>query len=150
VADADGRLVGLLELDYRKYAPGGASSPVAFIEGWYVEPAMQGPGVGRALVDAAENYAGAAGHDEVASDVYCGSDDAIRAHRALGYREVGRVVCFRKPIGRAPSPPASVRPLQRGGNKGLASLWCAAHPTRSGDTPALERAATVASDMQTV
>jgi len=36
VAEAEGRLVGFLELDYRKYAPGCSSSPVPFIEGWYV------------------------------------------------------------------------------------------------------------------
>jgi len=31
VAEAEGRLVGFLELDYRKYAPGCRSSPVAFL-----------------------------------------------------------------------------------------------------------------------
>lgn len=34
VAEEGGRLVGFLEMDYRKYAPGCASSPVPFIEGW--------------------------------------------------------------------------------------------------------------------
>jgi aminoglycoside 6'-N-acetyltransferase I len=57
VADVDGRLVAFLELDYRKYAPGCASSPVPFIEGWYVEPAMRGRKIGRALVEAAEAHA---------------------------------------------------------------------------------------------
>lgn len=33
VAEARGRLVGFLELDFRKHAPGCRSSPVAFIEG---------------------------------------------------------------------------------------------------------------------
>jgi hypothetical protein len=35
VAEAHGRVVGFLELDYRKYAPGCSSSPVPFIEGWF-------------------------------------------------------------------------------------------------------------------
>jgi aminoglycoside 6'-N-acetyltransferase I len=101
VAEADGRLVGFLELDYRKYAPGCAASPVPFIEGWYVEAEMQGRGVGRALMQAAEARARAAGYREIASDVEIDNADGIAAHRALGFDEIERVVCFRKSIGGA-------------------------------------------------
>lgn len=98
VAEADGRLVGFLELDYRKYAPGCRSSPVPFIEGWYVEPGWQGQGIGRALVEAAEAWARAAGHDEIASDAEVPNAEGIAAHVALGYEEIERVVCFRKSL----------------------------------------------------
>jgi aminoglycoside 6'-N-acetyltransferase I len=98
VADVDGRLVGFLELDYRKYAPGCASSPVPFIEGWYVEPAMQGRHIGRALVEAAEAHARASGHVEIASDAELENADGINAHLAVGYEEVERVVCFRRSL----------------------------------------------------
>jgi aminoglycoside 6'-N-acetyltransferase I len=98
VADADGRLVGFLELDYRKYAPGCRSSPVPFIEGWYVEPDLQGRGIGRALVAAAEAHARAAGHHEIASDVELENAGSIAAHLALGYEEVERIVCFRRSL----------------------------------------------------
>jgi aminoglycoside 6'-N-acetyltransferase I len=99
VAEADGRLVGFLELDYRKYAPGCKSSPVPFIEGWYVEPWLQGRGIGRALIEAAEAWARAAGHHEIASDAEIENADGIAAHVALGYEEVERIVCFRKSLG---------------------------------------------------
>jgi aminoglycoside 6'-N-acetyltransferase I len=98
VAEADGRLVGFLELDYRKYAPGCRSSPVPFIEGWYVEPGLQRRGIGRALIEAAEAYARAAGHHEIASDAEIANADGIAAHVALGFEEVERVVCFRRSL----------------------------------------------------
>jgi aminoglycoside 6'-N-acetyltransferase I len=98
VAERDGRLIGFLELEYRPYAPGCRSSPVPFIEGWYVEPDRQGQGIGRALVEAAEAYARAAGHHEIASDTELENTNSIAAHQALGYEEAERVVCFRKSL----------------------------------------------------
>ena len=98
VAEVDRRIVGFLELDYRKYAPGCSSSPVPFVEGWYVESGLQGRGIGRALVDAAHARARAAGHHEIASDAELENTGGIAAHRALGYEEVERVVCFRRSL----------------------------------------------------
>ena len=98
VAEADGRLVAFLELDYRKYAPGATASPVPFIEGWYVEPELRRRGIGRLLFHAAEKWARSAGHDEIASDADLRNPDAIAAHRALGYEEVERVACFRRSL----------------------------------------------------
>jgi aminoglycoside 6'-N-acetyltransferase I len=98
VAESDGQIVGFLELDFRKYAPGCASSPVPFIEGWYVDAAFRGKGVGRALIEAAERRARAMGHDEIASDAEIDNADGIAAHRALGYQETDRVVSFRRSL----------------------------------------------------
>jgi aminoglycoside 6'-N-acetyltransferase I len=98
VAEAEGQVVGFLELDFRKYAPGCRSSPVAFIEGWHVEARFRGRGIGRALVEAAEARARALGHDEIASDAELDNTDGIAAHRALGYEEVERVVCFHRSL----------------------------------------------------
>jgi aminoglycoside 6'-N-acetyltransferase I len=98
VAEDGGRLIGFLELDQRKYAPGCASSPVPFIEGWYVAPDARGRGVGRALVRAAEDWARAAGFTEMGSDAEIENVDSLAAHRALGYAEIERVVCFRRAL----------------------------------------------------
>jgi aminoglycoside 6'-N-acetyltransferase I len=98
VAESSGGLCGFLELDYRRYAPGCSSSPVPFIEGWYVEPNLQGQGIGRALIAAAEAHVRAAGDREIASDAELGNAHGIAAHRALGYEEIERVVCFRKSL----------------------------------------------------
>lgn len=100
MAMAGSLAVGFLELDFRKYAPGCNSSPVPFIEGWYVDPAVQGQGIGRALMRAAEDLARSMGHNEIASDTEVDRRHSIDAHRALGYQEVERIVCFRKPLDR--------------------------------------------------
>jgi aminoglycoside 6'-N-acetyltransferase I len=96
--DEAGRLVGFLELDQRKYAAGCDSSPVPFIEGWYVDPPFRLQGVGRALFRAAEDWAIAHGFGEIASDADITNAVGIAAHEALGYQEVERVVCFRRSL----------------------------------------------------
>lgn len=96
--DETGCLVGFLELDQRKYAPGCSASPVPFIEGWYVDPAVRLQGVGRALVRAAEEWAIDRGFSEIASDADITNPDSIAAHEALGYQEIERVVCFRRSL----------------------------------------------------
>ena len=98
VAEASDRIVGFLEMDFRPYAPACVSSPVPFIEGWYVEPESQRRGIGRALVDAAEARARAMGYTEIGSDVELDNADGIAAHRAVGYEEVERIVCFRRSL----------------------------------------------------
>ena len=98
VAAVNARIVGFIEMDFRPYAPGCASSPVAFIEGWYVEPAYQRHGIGRALVEAAEARARVMGHTEMGSDAELENADGIAAHRAVGYEEVERIVCFRRSL----------------------------------------------------
>ena len=98
VAEREGRIVGFLEMDFRPYAPGCTSSPVPFIEGWYVEATWQRQGIGRALVEAAEARARAMGYTEMGSDAELENADGIAAHRAVGYEEVERIVCLRRSL----------------------------------------------------
>ena len=99
VADDEGRLVGFLEASLREHVDGCLTSPVGYIEGWYVAPGHRGRGIGAALVRAAERWARSRGCREVASDVELANENGQRAHRALGYEETFRVVLFRKAIG---------------------------------------------------
>lgn len=100
VADrGDGRLGGFLELGERERADGCNTSPVAYVEGWYVDPDLRLAGVGRALVLAAEQHAAAAGYREIASDCVLSNGVSLAAHLALGFEEVERLIHFRKTLG---------------------------------------------------
>jgi len=92
----DGRLVGFAEVALRDDAPGCTSWPVGFLEGWYVEAAFRGRGIGRALVAAAEAWARRHGCTEMASDTNDTYPLSPAAHAALGYTVVKRKVYFYK------------------------------------------------------
>jgi aminoglycoside 6'-N-acetyltransferase I len=97
--DGSGAAVGMIELSIRAYAEGCHSEGVAYVEGWYVEPAARGRGVGRALMRAAEDWGRAQGCEEIASDAEIENEASARAHAALGFEDAGVIRCFRKELG---------------------------------------------------
>lgn len=93
---AGGEAVGFAEVRLRHdYVNGTESSPVGFLEGWYVQPPWQGHAVGRALPAAVQAWTRAAGCSELASDSRMEDVQAHAAHRACGFEETERVVYFR-------------------------------------------------------
>ena len=92
----NGRLGGFLEAGTRPYAEGCSSSPVGYIEGWWVDQDLRRSGVGALLVSAAESWARSLGLTEMASDTDLANKQSHAAHQALGYHEVEHVACFRK------------------------------------------------------
>ena len=101
VAEAEaGRLNGFAEVGLRNYAEGCVTSPVGYVEGIWVDPDARRSAVGRALVRAAEAWAVERGCTEIASDCLIGNDASIAFHRAAGFEEVERIVCWRRTIGR--------------------------------------------------
>ncbi len=99
VARVDEDVVGFAEVSRRAYAEGCLTSPVGFLEGWFVEPGYRGLGVGRALVSAAESWARGEGCREFASDTEYDNLASAAAHEALGFAEVETLRCFRKDLG---------------------------------------------------
>ncbi len=63
VERSDGKLGGFIETGTRKYADGALSSPVGYIEGWYVDEDLRGQGIGKTLMQAAEDWARSIGVD---------------------------------------------------------------------------------------
>jgi aminoglycoside 6'-N-acetyltransferase I len=90
--------VGMIELSLRSHADGCRSSPVPFVEGWYVAPEARRKGVGAALMAAAEAWARAGGHSELASDTQLDNEAGKRGHAGCEFEEVGRAVHFRKSL----------------------------------------------------
>jgi len=96
----DGSLAGFVEAGTRPYADGCETSPVGYVEAWYVDPDVRREGLGRALLDAVEEGARARGYREIASDARPHNLVSHAAHLSAGYEEVDRVVQFRKVIAR--------------------------------------------------
>lgn len=92
------RPVGMIEGRIREYGEGCETSPVGYIEGWFVYDDMRGSGVAGALTTAAENWAREKGCTEMASDTWLDNAASIRAHAKLGYVEVERLVHFVKQL----------------------------------------------------
>jgi aminoglycoside 6'-N-acetyltransferase I len=93
-----GKIAGFIEVSLREWAEGCSTSPVGYIEGWYVQPDHRLSGVGKRLVRAAEDWARALGCQEMASDAELGNEASRLAHLALGYGEAARLICFAKKL----------------------------------------------------
>lgn len=72
------------------------TSPVAFLEGIYVDPAHRHAGVARALCEQVESWGRAMGCAELGSDALLDNPTGHAMHLALGFEERERVVCYRK------------------------------------------------------
>ena len=92
----NGSLAGYVEVGTRSYADGCTTTPVGYIEAWYVDPDVRRAGFGRALLAAAEEWARSKGYREMGSDALLDNEASHRAHEHAGYEEVGRIVQFRK------------------------------------------------------
>ena len=96
--DAPGQLCGFAEASVRPYANSNDEAPCAFLEGWWVDADVRRGGVGRALVAAVEDWARGQGFRELGSDALLDNVDSHRAHAAVGFDEIERVVYFRKDL----------------------------------------------------
>jgi aminoglycoside 6'-N-acetyltransferase I len=89
---------GMIEASIREYAEGCDTSPVGYIEAWFVEGEFRSTGVAGELAKASEQWAREKGCTEMGSDTWLENDMAIRAHKKMGYHEVERLVHFVKQL----------------------------------------------------
>jgi molybdopterin synthase catalytic subunit len=98
VAQRDGRLVGFVEVSLRGFAGGCTTSPVGYIEGWFVDESARRQAVGRSLIEAAEAWARDNGCREMASDCDASNLASIAAHQRLDYQPTSGSILFRKSL----------------------------------------------------
>jgi aminoglycoside 6'-N-acetyltransferase I len=97
--DENGIALGFAEASIRAdYVNGTRSSPVAFLEGLYVQPANRGQGIARQLVAGVQQWAEERGCTELASDALLDNHGSHAMHKALGFAETERVVYFLKSL----------------------------------------------------
>jgi aminoglycoside 6'-N-acetyltransferase I len=94
----DEGLIAFIETRLRDYAEGCETSPVGYIEAWYVDEHLRGQKLGRELILAAEHWAREKGCTEMGSDTWLENEASITAHVRLGYYEVERLVHFAKKL----------------------------------------------------
>lgn len=98
MAFVDGATAGMVETRLRDYCEGCDTSPVGYIEAWFVYSQFRGLGVASRLVCAAEDWARERGCTEMGSDTWLDNEASIHAHLKLGYAEAERLVHFVKQL----------------------------------------------------
>lgn len=86
--------IGFAEIAERSVVDGADRDPAVYLEGWYVDPAFRRCGIGAKLVSAAADWAREQGYSCFGSDVELDNLASQRAHAALGFAEIGRVVNY--------------------------------------------------------
>lgn len=96
---ADGSIVGFAEATLRRdYVEGCETSPVAFLEGIFVDPLHRQQGIARALADRVADWGRSMGCSEYGSNALVDNDASHAFHAAIGFSETIRVVYFKKEL----------------------------------------------------
>jgi aminoglycoside 6'-N-acetyltransferase I len=97
--NAPGEAIGFAEASIRHdYVNGCDTSPVAFLEGIYVDVAHRRQRIATALCDAIAQWGAGRGCSELGSDAGLANLTSHALHAHLGFEETERVVFFRKSI----------------------------------------------------
>ena len=99
VKDDRGTAIGFMNLSLRSdYVPGATRSPIAYVEGIYLEEPYRKQGIGTQLIHYAEQWAREHDCHQLASDALLDNTVSYEFHTKLGFQEVERIVAFIKPI----------------------------------------------------
>lgn len=98
LASYDNQIIGFCEASLRNFANGCESSPVAFLEGIWVDPGHRRQKVSFSLLGAVQRWAISKGITELGSDTEIENQLSQLCHQHWGFEETERVVYFRKKL----------------------------------------------------
>ena len=99
VAEEAGKIVGFSQCQLRHdYVEGTESSPVAYLEGIFVDESRRRRGYAARLLSACEKWAKEKGCREFASDCELTNTDSLKFHLSLGFQEANIIICFTKEL----------------------------------------------------
>jgi aminoglycoside 6'-N-acetyltransferase I len=99
VRNDNGRAIAFMNLSLRSdYVPGAKHSPVAYVEGIYVQDEYRKQGIGAALIQSAQEWGLKQGCSELASDALIDNTTSHEFHLKIGFQEAERTVFFIKSI----------------------------------------------------
>lgn len=96
---ADDIPVGFAQCQLRRdYVEGTHSTPVGYLEGIFVVPEYRHRGYAKELLKKCELWAKEKGCEEFASDCELDNTSSFNFHKAMGFEEANRIICFRKEL----------------------------------------------------
>jgi aminoglycoside 6'-N-acetyltransferase I len=80
------------------YVEGTETSPVGYLEGIFVKSEHRKKGYARELLSQCQHWAKEQGCKEFASDCELCNTESLKFHKAMGFEEVNRIICFKKKL----------------------------------------------------
>lgn len=80
------------------YVEGTETSPVAYLEGIFIEEEFRHKGFAKELLQECEKWGKEKKCSEFASDCELDNIDSLKFHLAMGFDEANRIICFKKEI----------------------------------------------------
>ncbi|MDE7281837.1 MAG: GNAT family N-acetyltransferase [Ruminiclostridium sp.] len=80
------------------YVEGTSTTPVGYLEGVFVKEEYRRKGYAKELLAECEVWARKKGCMEFASDCEIDNGDSFHFHRAMGFKEANRIICFTKDL----------------------------------------------------
>lgn len=91
--------VGFAQCQLRNdYVEGTETTPVGYLEGIFIKEDYRERGYAKELLAECEKWAESKGCKEFASDCEADNDVSFRFHKAVGFTEANRIICFTKKL----------------------------------------------------